>query len=63
MQTVSTEREGLATIPQAMDYLQLGRTMVYDLIERGVLKTVHFGRAVRLKWTEITDLAERGLSA
>jgi excisionase family DNA binding protein len=38
----------LLTIPQVMARLKLGRTKVYDLIEREGLPVIRFGRAIRV---------------
>lgn len=38
----------LLTIPQVMRLLSLGRTKVYELIEKEHLPVIRFGRAVRV---------------
>ena len=45
----------LLTIPQVMKVLRLGRTMIYQLIDKEGLPVVHFGRAVRVSYTSLQE--------
>lgn len=47
----------LLTIEQAAQRLALGRTTVYSLIQRGELKSVRIGRAVRVRTTDLDAFA------
>ncbi len=48
----------LLTIPQVAKVLSLGRTKVYELIDRENLPTVRFGRAVRVSLTALQQWLE-----
>jgi putative molybdopterin biosynthesis protein len=39
----------LLTIPQVAVAMSLGRSTVYELVQRGELPVVHVGRAVRVR--------------
>ena len=49
----------LLTVVEAGRLLSVGRTTVYELIERGDLRVVHIGRACRVPVVEVTDYIER----
>jgi excisionase family DNA binding protein len=49
----------LLTVVEAGRLLSVGRTTVYELIERGDLRAVHIGRACRVPVVEVTDYIER----
>ncbi len=52
----------LLTIFEAAQLLSVGRTTVYELIERGELRTVHIGRSCRVPVVAVTDYVERLLA-
>lgn len=52
----------LLTIVEAARLLSVGRTTVYELIERGDLRAVHIGRACRVPVVAVTDYVERLLA-
>lgn len=52
----------LLTIIEAARLLAVGRTTVYELIERGELRTVHIGRSCRMPVIAVTDYVERLLA-
>lgn len=52
----------LLTIVEAARLLAVGRTTVYELIERGELRAVHIGRACRVPVVAVTDYVERLLA-
>ncbi len=54
-----TEQPLLLTIPQVMRLLCLGRTKVYELIERENLPVMRFGRAVRVPHTSLQEWLKR----
>lgn len=45
----------LLTIPQVMKMLRLGRTMIYQLIDKEGLPVLHFGRAVRISYASLQE--------
>ncbi len=45
----------LLTIPQVMKTLRLGRTMIYNLIDKEGLPVLHFGRAVRVSYASLQE--------
>jgi excisionase family DNA binding protein len=45
----------LLTIPQVMKTLRLGRTMIYQLIDKEGLPVLHFGRAVRVSYAALQE--------
>ena len=38
----------LLRVPEAAEWLSVGRSTVYELVQRGELPTVHIGRSVRI---------------
>lgn len=52
----------LLTIVEAARLLAVGRTTVYELIERGELRAVHIGRSCRVPVVAVTDYVERLLA-
>jgi excisionase family DNA binding protein len=53
--------EGLWTIPEAVDFLRISRSRLYDLMNSGDLIFVKLGRSRRLPRRAVVDLATRGL--
>lgn len=53
--------EGLVTIPEAVDFLRISRTALYELMERGRLDYVKIGRSRRIPLRSIKNLAEANL--
>lgn len=49
----------LLTVVEVARLLSIGRTMVYELIERGDLRVVHIGSACRVPFVEVSDYIER----
>jgi excisionase family DNA binding protein len=45
----------LLTIPQVMKSLGLGRTKVYQLIDKEGFPVIRFGRAVRVSYTSLQE--------
>ena len=52
----------LLTVVEAARLLSVGRTTIYELIERGELRTVHIGRASRVPVTAVNDYVARLLA-
>jgi excisionase family DNA binding protein len=61
MQRMADEavRPLLLTIPQVAAVLNLGRTKVYELIDREQLPVVRFGRAVRVSLVALQTWLEQ----
>ncbi len=49
----------LLRIPDAAERLSVGRSTVYELIQRGELPTVHIGRSVRIPAAAVRAWVER----
>ncbi len=47
----------LLTVIEAAERLAVGRTSIYDLINRGDLQVVHVGRSARIPVTAVEDFA------
>ncbi len=47
---------GLATVVDAMAVSSLGRTHIYDLMTRGKLPSVRFGRSRRIPWPALREV-------
>jgi excisionase family DNA binding protein len=58
LSVVETGRTGplLLTVAQVAEALGVGRTLVYELIARGELETVHIGRAARVPARSVDGL-------
>ncbi len=54
-----TEDALLVRVPTACELLAVGRTTLYQLIDRSEIETVHFGRAVRVTRRSIESYVER----
>lgn len=54
---------GLLTVQEAAQFLRLGRTSTYELISRGKLPVVRFGRAVRVPKAAVVQLITDSLSS
>ena len=48
----------LLRIPEVAETLGIGRTKIYEMIARGELPTVRFGRAVRISVTTLQNWVE-----
>ena len=49
----------LLTIPQVMKLLGLGRTKIYQLIDKEGFPVIRFGRAVRVSSTSLQEWLKR----
>jgi excisionase family DNA binding protein len=47
----------LVTIPEAASLLSLGRSTVYELVQRREIPVVHIGRAVRVRVEDLRRFA------
>ena len=54
-------RQALATVAEAADYLNVSRSSVYLLMDRGELRFVKLGKCRRLPWSELERLVEKNL--
>ena len=60
MRTKQGQSEGLATAEQAMEFLQIGRTKLWELGNAGHITRVHLGgRAARFTWKSLRELVAR----
>ena len=48
----------LLRIPEVAETLGIGRTKIYEMIARGELPTIHFGRAIRVSATTLQKWVE-----
>jgi excisionase family DNA binding protein len=54
-------KEGMKTVEQAADFLGLGRSKLYALMETGELTYVKFGKARRIPQRALVDYAVQHL--
>ena len=47
----------LVTIPEAAALLSLGRSTIYELVQRNEIPVVHIGRAVRIRVKDLRRFA------
>jgi excisionase family DNA binding protein len=55
--------DGLARIPEAMEFLALSRSVIYDLMNQGRLAFVKIGKARRIPHKAMVDFAAENLSS
>lgn len=51
-------REGLATVDDAVEFLQIGRSKVYEIINSGTIAIVEVCGVKRLPWPVLHELAK-----
>jgi excisionase family DNA binding protein len=51
-------KSGFATIPQGVEFLQVGRTTVYAMIDDGMLASMKIRGARRIPWASLHKLAD-----
>jgi excisionase family DNA binding protein len=56
--TDGTPRPLLVSVNEAAGFLGVGRTTIYELVNRGELRPVHIGRALRFPFTELERFVE-----
>ena len=49
------KQRGLATVAETMDYLNVSRSTVYELIDAGKIEAKRIGRARRITWLSILE--------
>jgi len=54
-------RSLLVTVDEAARLLRLSRSSIYILISRGLLRTVHLGRARRVLFEDVVRIAREGV--
>jgi len=52
-----TQRDGYGTVRQVADYLGLSLTNIYKLMNDGKLRYAKFGKARRVSWKSVYELA------
>jgi hypothetical protein len=50
-----------ATLQQAADFLKVSQRSVQNYQDRGLLKTVYFGRRRFFRWSDLERLAKTGV--
>jgi excisionase family DNA binding protein len=58
VRSVQTPAPLLVTVVEAAAILGVGRTKVYELIDRGQLRPVHIGRSLRVPVAELEEFVE-----
>jgi excisionase family DNA binding protein len=56
---MTTDKQMLLTASQIAERLQVSLSFVYELIQRGELKSVHMGRAVRVRPEDLHQFIEQ----
>lgn len=54
----SAPREGLATVKQAVKFLEIGRTSVYAMMRDGELPSTSIRNAKRIPWAALHKIAD-----
>lgn len=58
MQTLHhNDRDGLATVSQVTDFLQISRSTLWRIEQQGVIRGVRIGRSLRFRWNDLLELA------
>ncbi|MGE0107961.1 MAG: helix-turn-helix transcriptional regulator [Thiomonas sp.] len=58
MQTLHhNDRDGLATVSQVTDFLQISRSTLWRLEQQGAICGVRIGRSLRFRWEDLRALA------
>jgi excisionase family DNA binding protein len=60
-QLLRVVEEGLATLPEAMSFLQVSRSTLYELMDRRLLDFVKVGRARRIPRRSLREFAAEHL--
>ena len=55
-------RDGFASVEEAQDFLSLGRSSIYKLMDNGELNYARFGRTRRIPWRSLREYATRQLT-
>ena len=53
--------DGLMTISEAVEFLAVSRSKLYEMMDKGELAYVKLGRCRRIRRRELTDLVSREL--
>ncbi|MDB4614156.1 helix-turn-helix domain-containing protein [bacterium] len=56
----SEKVEGFATVAEVSQFLNLSRTFIYGMMEKGELPYIQFGRTRRISWRLLREIEERG---
>lgn len=52
----------LLTVDESCGMLRIGRSKMYDIMTKGLLKPVRIGRSVRFRLRDLEDFASRSVS-
>ncbi len=61
METPEKRKSPNATLEEAADFLGVSKRSVQNYQDRGLLKTIHFGRRRLFRWVELEKLAKTGV--
>ena len=56
-------RDGLATVQQAAEYLQMCRTSIYAMMRDGELPSVRIRNAKRIPWPALHKITDAAMQA
>ena len=62
IQTKNSDWKRLLKANEVASYLNISRSKVYSLMQRGELRTVRFGGSVRVRPEDLRDFIEQNLS-
>ena len=57
--TIETDEKLLLTVVEAAHRLGIGRTLMYDLLDSGEVRSVHIGRLRKIPVEALRDFVER----
>ena len=61
MQTIEAPRDGLATVQQAAQFLNMCRTSVYAMMRDGELPSTSIRNAKRIPWQALHRIADAAM--
>jgi excisionase family DNA binding protein len=53
--------DGWASPKEAAEYLSIGKSTIYDLLDRGAIPSARFGRTRRIPWRAIAAYCDESL--
>lgn len=63
LQDQHSKHKSLLTANEVADILNIGRSTVYLLLQRGDLPSVHIGRAVRIRPVDLENFIDRNMNS
>jgi len=55
----TTQQQGLATVDDAMKFLSIGRTKLYELVNAGHIERIKLGGASRFTWRSLHEFVDK----